>query len=85
MAGGFYSFRVYARHEVIIQENFVAIDEGMNTFNCHINELPLFLERLRAEGVRIDQMIHLDAPEPPDEGTSIEPWMLPGGEGGSGS
>lgn len=62
--GGFYSFRVFAPHEVTIIENFVSLDEGMNTFNVHVNDLPHFLERLRAEDVRIDQMNSLD-PEPP--------------------
>ncbi len=63
--GGFYSFRVYAPHEVLIMENFVALDEGMNTFNCHVNDIDAFVERLKADGVRIDQMNHLDAPPLP--------------------
>jgi hypothetical protein len=61
--GGFYSFRVFAPHEVTIIENFVSLDEGMNTFNVHVNDLPHFLERLRSDGVRIDAMHHLDAPD----------------------
>ena len=61
--GGFYSFRVFAPHEVVILENFVALDEGMNAFNVHVNDLASFLARLKAEDVRIDQMNALD-PEP---------------------
>jgi hypothetical protein len=68
--GGFYSFRVYARHEVILPAYFVALDEGMNTFNVHVNEIDAFVETLRAEDVRIDAMHHLDAPEVPEDG----PW-----------
>jgi hypothetical protein len=66
--GGFYSFRVFAPHEVIIHENFVALDEGMNTFNCHVNDIDHFVDRLKSEDVRIDVMIHLDAPSiaPPE-------------------
>jgi hypothetical protein len=75
MAGGFYSFRVYAPHEVIIQENFVAIDEGMNTFNCHVNDIDVFVARLKDEGVRIDVMIWLDEPQKPDE--ENDPPLLP--------
>jgi len=64
MSGGFYSFRVYAPHEVMIVENFVALDEGMNTFNVHVNDVDAFVERLKSEHVRIDSMHHLDAPDP---------------------
>lgn len=62
--GGYYSFRVYAPHEVVIIENFVALDEGMNTFNVHVQDIDSFVERLKAEDVRIDMMNHLDAPDP---------------------
>jgi hypothetical protein len=65
--GGFYSFRVFAPREVVIIENFVALDEGMNTFNCHVNDLDVFLDKLKAADVRIDVMNHLDAPETEDE------------------
>jgi hypothetical protein len=66
--GGFYSFRVYAPHEVVIIENFVALDEGMNTFNVHVQDIAHFVARLKAEDVRIDQMNSLDPePEPPAE------------------
>ena len=62
--GGFYSFRVFAPHEFTIIENFVAIDEGLNTFNVHVKCIDTFVARLKAEGVRIDQMNKLDeAPE----------------------
>jgi hypothetical protein len=61
--GGFYSFRVFAPHEVVIIENFVALDEGMNTFNVHVNDIDAFVAKLRSEDVRIDQMNSLD-PEP---------------------
>lgn len=74
---GFFSFRVFAPHEFMIIENFVALREGMNTFNCLVDDLPLFLERLRYEGVRIDAMHHLDAPEVP------EGLALPGNSDGS--
>jgi hypothetical protein len=60
--GGFFSFRVYAPHEVVIVENFVALDEGVTAFNVHVNDIEAFCERLRSEGVRIDAMFHLDAP-----------------------
>jgi hypothetical protein len=67
--GGFYSFRLFAPHEVVIPENLVAIDEGMNTFNVFVHDVDSFVERLRAEGCRIDRMHHLDAPpDPPDDG-----------------
>ena len=69
--GGFYSFRVFAPHEVVFQEYFVALDEGMNTFNCHVNDLGSFVERLKAEGCRIDAQHHLDAPE------DDKPLLLP--------
>jgi hypothetical protein len=62
--GGFYSFRVYAPHEVTIPENFLYIDEGMATFNVHVNCIDSFLERLKSADVRVDQMHHLDAVEP---------------------
>ncbi len=71
--GGFFSFRVYAPHEVVITENFVALDEGMNTFNCHVNDLDSFVARLKAEGVRIDQMYHLDEPDPEVEQAKLLP------------
>jgi hypothetical protein len=61
--GGFYSFRVFAPHEVVIIENFVALDAGMNTFNVHVNCIDSFVAKLKAEDVRIDQMNSLD-PEP---------------------
>jgi hypothetical protein len=64
MSGGFYSFRVFAPHEVVIVENLVALDKGMNTFNVHVQDVDQFVERLKSENVRIDVMIHLDAPDP---------------------
>jgi hypothetical protein len=75
VAAGFYSFRLYAPHEVIIPENFVAIDEGMNTFNVHVNDIDAFVERLRTEGCRIDHMAHLDPEPEPDDGDG--PALLP--------
>lgn len=71
--GGFYSFRVYSPHEIMIPANFVSLDEGMNTFNCHVDDIDSFVSALKAEGVRIDQMNQLDAPDP-DPG---EPSRLP--------
>jgi hypothetical protein len=65
--GGFYSFRVYAPHEVVIISNFVMLDEGMNTFNCHVNDIDEFVAKLKADDVRIDAMHHLDAKDPDGE------------------
>jgi hypothetical protein len=64
---GFFSFRCHAPHEVTIIENFVALREGMNTFNCHVNDVDEFVAKLKAEDVRIDEMNHLDAPIPEHE------------------
>lgn len=63
---GFYSFRVFAPHEVMIVENYVALDEGMNTFNCHVADIDAFVAQLVLEGVRIDQMNRLD-PDPEEQ------------------
>ena len=75
MAGGFYSFRVYAPHEVIIQEKFVTIAQGRNTFNCHVRDLDTFTEKLKAHKVRIDKAIQLDAPDEDDP--PLPPLQLP--------
>jgi hypothetical protein len=72
--GGFYSFRVYAPQEVVIPEHYVALDVGMNTFNCHVPDIEAFVERLRLENVRIDMMNHLDAPAEPGD---VEVPQLP--------
>jgi hypothetical protein len=64
---GFYSFRVYSPCELALKEQLVMLTEGMNTFNCHVDDIGLFVSKLEAEGVRIDQANHLDAPEPEDD------------------
>jgi hypothetical protein len=76
--GGFYSFRVFAPVEVMLIENFVVLDQGPNTFNVYVDDLPSFLERLRSENVRVDAMHHLD-PEPEE----LEDPLLTGGSSGS--
>lgn len=73
MGGGFYSFRVFAPHEVSIIENFVALDEGMNTFNVHVNDVDSFVARLKAEDVRIDAMHCLDPQPEPEDKTHLLP------------
>ena len=76
----FYSFVVKAPHPMGFKDPIFSLDEGINTFNAHLDgaddekALSDFLARLRAEGVEVMQTNRLDQHEP----GNIADLLLPG-------
>lgn len=60
----FYSFVVRSTREVPIPEHLLVIGEGIDTFNAIVENLEVFRERLRLEGVQILQVHQLDEVDP---------------------
>lgn len=58
--GRHFSFKAVADDDVLLPKYFLALGQGFNVFNVTVDSLDLFLEELKANGVRVLATYRLD-------------------------
>lgn len=57
----YYSIVAFATHSIQYQDPLVFIEPGTNVFTILISDVDVFLDLLRADGIRVDGVNQLDA------------------------
>jgi hypothetical protein len=58
--GRHFSFKAMAEDDVLLPKYFLALGQGVNVFNVAVDSLDVFLEELKANGVRVLATYRLD-------------------------